>query len=206
MKQAIQHQGTIKANFKTVSTDLQGINAYRYARNISGGIQEYLEALTFQYYLEEQQIMKIEKIRDLLSGFAAEGEYIEVNEEDYLGGLFDMTGEVMRFAITNMTTMGITPGRTDDSRQDMNKGGEDDRRSVLDDLQLLRLRLEMLDAGSNSWLARDMGKKLEVTQASVSKVERSLYDLVVRGSERPEGWLPDVKAGRRVAEGDPDAG
>ena len=37
-------------------------------------------------------------------------------------------------------------------------------------------------------------------RASVEKVEKALYGLVVRGAERPKGWMPDTSdsAGRAV--------
>jgi hypothetical protein len=41
-------------------------------------------------------------------------------------------------------------------------------------------------------MLRDLAKKLEVMQASVEKVERAAYGILVRGSERPSGWTPDL--------------
>ncbi len=35
-------------------------------------------------------------------------------------------------------------------------------------------------------------------RASVEKVEKALYGLIVRGAERPKGWLPDTDTGRAV--------
>ena len=54
------------------------------------------------------------------------------------------------------------------------------------------MHLEVLnyDYKSDGHFARDAGAKLKVTQASVEKVEKALYGLVVRGSERPKGWVP----------------
>jgi hypothetical protein len=42
---------------------------------------------------------------------------------------------------------------------------------------------------------RDYGKKSDVMQNSVEKVERAAYGILVRGSERPAGWKPDLSAG-----------
>ena len=39
---------------------------------------------------------------------------------------------------------------------------------------------------------RDVEKKIEVMRQSVEKVEGAAYGLVVRGSERPKGWIPDL--------------
>lgn len=42
-------------------------------------------------------------------------------------------------------------------------------------------------------MIRDMGKKVEVMQNSVEKVERAAYGILVRGSERPAGWMPELQ-------------
>ncbi|KAL9084597.1 MAG: hypothetical protein Q9159_005146 [Coniocarpon cinnabarinum] len=180
------HINTVAETFTAVSPDLQGINFHRYERNISGGIQEYIEALSFQHYLETQQLLTHEAAQGRLQSFAAEGQGLTCTYSDYLLGIFDMTGELMRFAITGMAEVGALP-RASSRKED----GAEPQRSVLNDLQEIRARLETLD--SDIW---GYNKKLEVTQASVQKVERALYGLKVRGSERPKGWMPDLTEAR----------
>ena len=41
-------------------------------------------------------------------------------------------------------------------------------------------------------LKRENEKKIDVMRQSVEKVEGAAYGLVVRGSERPKGWIPDL--------------
>ena len=43
---------------------------------------------------------------------------------------------------------------------------------------------------------------MEVMRQSVEKVEGAVYGLVVRGSERPKGWVPDLSgdAGRETVQ------
>lgn len=193
------HIDVIVDSFKKVSRDLQGTNFYRYERNISSGMQEYFEALSFQYYLESQTIITLDQASSKLQSFAAEGDELRVTPTDYVLGLFDMTGELMRFAITTMATLGALPGAGSDSSlsaEETSSALAHDRH-VLRDLQEMRARLETLDAGFSQH-----DRKLEVTRASVDKVEKALYGLVVRGSERPKGWVPDLSEGReRGAEG-----
>lgn len=43
-------------------------------------------------------------------------------------------------------------------------------------------------------MLRDLHRKVEVMQASVEKVERAACGILVRGSERPNGWTPDLSA------------
>lgn len=171
----------INETFVSVAPDLQGINAYRYQRNISGGIQEYMEAILFEHYLKTQSLMKHEEAAKMIP------EGIILTYEDYALGLFDMTGELMKISITSMATHGKLPGR---------EGGC----SVLIDMQIIRTQLELMNVGGSYGLSKDYEQKLKVTRQSVEKVEASVYSMVVRGSERPKGWRPDVESDKRQGE------
>lgn len=172
---------TIKERFGSIVSDLEGINANRYQSNISGGIQEYMEAVLFQHYLETQKLMTY---ADATTTVPAG---IVLTQEDYLLGVFDMTGELMRFSITYMATNGKLPG------------GDSLEQSVLADMQTLRTILEGMNANGHQDL-KTFDSKLRVTRQSVEKVENSVYSMLVRGKERPKGWRPDVNEPRREAE------
>lgn len=62
-------------------------------------------------------------------------------------------------------------------------------RNLLSDMQELGCSFELL----REIPTRDYRSKMEVMRQSVKKVEKLGYGLVVRGSERPKGWLPDMK-------------
>ena len=113
-----------------------------------------------------------------------------LTEEDYLLGIFDLTGELMRFAITTMATSGSLP----------KGGGEPGKRDVLEDLRKLRMQFESLDVnsgnGSPSPLKREVEKKMEIMQTCVEKVEGAVYGMIIRGRERPKGWVPELEAGK----------
>jgi predicted translin family RNA/ssDNA-binding protein len=168
---------TINGLFQSIVPDLQGINAYRYRSNISGGIQEFMEALLFQHYLETQHLLDYEGAASKLP------EGILLTYEDYVLGIFDMTGELMRFAITYMATNGKLPGT---------KGGNSSKSSILTDMQLLRTELEGIDTHGSYGLAREFGQKLKTTRTSTEKIENGVYSMIVRGKERPKGWRPDT--------------
>jgi predicted translin family RNA/ssDNA-binding protein len=180
-------QSTIQNLFKSVEHDLQGINAYRYQRQISGGIQEYMEAVLFQHYLETEEVMTYDDASRATPG------NVKLTHDDYLLGMFDMTGELMRYAVTYLATNGSLPG-ADNAEHEPRKS------SILTDMQLLRSYLETIDASSSYGLARDFEQKLKTTRASVEKVEYGVYSMLVRGKERPKGWRPDAPEGPR--EGD----
>jgi predicted translin family RNA/ssDNA-binding protein len=170
------------------------LNAYRYSNNITGGNQELMEAMAFQYYLETQRLIPPEEARQKLATMSSGDDSVMLSEADYALGIFDMTGELMRFAITAMATGGQIANAAQHS--DMDTDDTSKPRSVLSDLRELRSYLELLDVSGSS-LARDYGKKMGVMQESVEKVEKASYGQVVRGSERPKGWVPDLDSDRR---------
>lgn len=125
--------------------------------------------------------------------------------DDYLLGVFDMVGELMRFAITTMATTGQLPGfdmpeAKDSSFAGVSEGTLQVKQSVLDDLRELRSQLDQVNA-SEGGMSRDLEKKLPVMRQCVEKVENAVYGLIVRGSERPKGWMPDSgSSGREEVE------
>ncbi|KAI9872674.1 MAG: hypothetical protein M1830_001312 [Pleopsidium flavum] len=173
--------------FLSISSDLQAINAWRYQRQVSGGVQEFMEALSFQHYLETQTLVTYKDAKQKVPGG------IGLTEDDYVLGIFDLVGELMRFAITAMATNGYLPGSTSETGE-VNSGVP--KSNILTDLRSLRTYFEGLDTtsstSSGSALRRDVEKKMEVMKTCVEKVENAVYGMIVRGRERPKGWVPDL--------------
>lgn len=188
----------------TIAPDVQGINRYRYSRSLMC-IEELIEALTFAQYMRTQGLMgydeAVSKVAEL-SRYADEMDVdvadpprqvgdgpssetypaVHVTEDDYLGGVFDLSGEMMRFATTSAALTGKMAGcasatTTTDGRE----------RTIVVDVQDLGSFFEMLPQQHN----RSYQNKLETLRTSVLKVEKLGYGLTVRGSERPAGWMPD---------------
>jgi len=67
-------------------------------------------------------------------------------------------------------------------------------RDILMDLRSLRTHFEALN--TPSW----MEKKVEVMKQSVDKVETAVYEMTIRGRERPKGWVPDLADDRAPVE------
>ena len=115
-----------------------------------------------------------------------------VTEEDYLMGLFDLTGEMMRFAVMALSSGNAEQGESDDAQKlptlSQTQGG------IVVDLRVMRAEFEALSVPRRSNMLKDLFKKVEVMQNSVEKVERAAYGILVRGSERPSGWMPDLSA------------
>ncbi|PUU79877.1 Translin family-domain-containing protein [Tuber borchii] len=159
-----------------VSPDLQEISTYRYARQISGGIQEYIEAIAFHHYLTTGKLIPLSVVQQSVKHL------VEITPGDYILGIFDLVGEMMRFSITMIATRG---------------GAEKDEKvaKALRDLRELRLEFEGLDTtlgGGSGLLGKEVQKKLGVMKTCVEKVEAAMCGVIVRGSERPRGWIPDL--------------
>jgi predicted translin family RNA/ssDNA-binding protein len=173
---------------------LQGVNAYRYSATITHGNQEFMEAISFRHYLEDQTLISPEESQANLNDMCPADQQVKLSEDDYLLGIYDMTGELMKLAITTMATShSITTGH----------GGDDNmvqRNKVLSDLRDLRIQLESLNIPGSLNIGRDASKKMEVMKNSVEKVEKIFYGLSVRGAERPKGWVPDVRATMELEE------
>lgn len=176
-----ERAAAIHMQFETIAPDLTGINSWRYQRQISGGIQEYMEAMSFEHYLRYQTLTTIQEASKSLPGS------IELTGDDYVLGIFDLVGELMRFAITTMATTGSLPGSaaTEEVTGD---------RDILMDLRDLRTHFQALDT-TLCWgtgLGKDVEKKMEVMKTCVEKVETAVYGMIIRGRERPKGWVPDL--------------
>lgn len=158
-------------------------------------MQEYIEATSFQHYLQTQHLITLEEVQATIPGGIA------LTEQDYLLGLFDLVGEMMKFAITNMATGGFLPRGRGGAPLKKDEQGENDVNAesdggtdILTDLRSLRTCFEGLDlssgnaSGGGGHLEKDVKQKMEVMRTSVEKVERAVYGIIIRGRER---WAPD---------------
>ena len=100
---------------------------------------------------------------------------------------------MMRFAITGMATGGLQV------RGEGKGGGKGGDKGVVDDLRMMRAGFEGLDVKGGA-LGKDVERKREVMRTCVEKVEGAVYGMIVRGSERPSGWVPEMSGGGAVQE------
>ncbi|KNE57322.1 hypothetical protein AMAG_03045 [Allomyces macrogynus ATCC 38327] len=132
---------------------------HRYSSNVKHCIQEFLEAVAFHYFLEFRRMIPFDDARLLLESLG-----LQLMPQDYIMGISDVSGEVMRFA-TNAATKGNTQW-------------VEASRTYLQDFYHACLSL---DASFNE---NDMNRKIDTTRESVLKVERLAYDLAIRQSEQ----------------------
>ncbi|CAL1696415.1 unnamed protein product [Somion occarium] len=147
--------------FAGFSHELQGERFWRYQRAVSPGLQEYIEALSFTYYLETGRLISYHEVQKTLSD--AEGNnYFPLSVEDYLLGLSDLTGELMRYAISSIPR----------------RGGRAKANEVCAFVRNCKADFE-----SFTPYIRDLRKKQNVTSQSLEKIEDAAYAVAVRSSE-----------------------
>ncbi|CAD6588067.1 MAG: hypothetical protein TREMPRED_004929 [Tremellales sp. Tagirdzhanova-0007] len=138
---------------------------WRWNRQISPGLEEYIEALSFLHYLEKQSLITLTEIQSTLSDSETGKQLITVTPEDYVLGMSDLTGELMRYATNGK------PAR-DHSRQ------------------MLTVTVAQHFDGIPSSMLHKLTKKQEETTRSMEKIEKLCYALRLRLLEYAD--RPDV--------------
>ncbi|KAH8549594.1 Translin [Umbelopsis sp. PMI_123] len=146
---------------RKVSNEVNGSDYYRYLKSVSPGIEEYIEAAAFFEYLEHSKLLTMQVLRDQLLS-AGLGESFIITDEDYLNGIGDLTGELMRYAINSIGA-----------------GHHDTAISVCHFMQEIYKEFEVISATS----PRVAATKLETMKASLSKVEQACYSYRIRRVE-----------------------
>ncbi|KAJ3811831.1 Translin [Lentinula aff. lateritia] len=150
--------------------ELAGDEYWRYERQVSPGLQEYIEALSFAHFLEHGGLITYEQAQATLCGTDGIA-FFPLTISDYLLGVSDLTGELMRFAISGF-------GRP---------GG---RARALETCIFVR----NCKSGGFTPYVWELHKKQAVTAQSLSKIEDAAYTAVVRTSEfdLPAEMLDDI--------------
>ncbi|KAI1131849.1 Translin [Nemania abortiva] len=168
---------------ETIQPDVQGMNRHRYPLIC---LEEFVEAVSFAHYLRHQTLMTPEEAQAALPAATT----IPLTAADYVFGVFDLTGEMMRFATAVTALTGSMP-TGDDKGEDNGEGKE--KRTILTDMQDVSSMLHICPTlGGRSGV---YAKKLSIMVEQVHKVERLGYGVAVRGNERPKGWMPDLNEG-----------
>ncbi|KAI5859675.1 Translin [Durotheca rogersii] len=165
----------------TIEADVAGMNRYRYPLIC---LEEFVEAVSFSHYLQHQKLVTPAQAQAALPAD------IVLTPPDYVFGVFDLTGEMMRFATAVTALTGSMPG----SRPHGEEAGYG--RTILKDIQDVDSMLQISpQVGGKSAV---YSKKLDIMTEQVRKVERLGYSMKIRGGERPKGWVPDIEdPGRR---------
>ncbi|WAR20032.1 TSNAX-like protein, partial [Mya arenaria] len=137
-------------------------------------LQEYIEALTFLFFLKNNHLISLEDVQKRLTftdtppvdDSQSEGS----SQAPYVLGIADLTGEMTRRAINSVGDGDLTrPFEICTFLQEMESGY-----SGLTNCN------------------REVNRKLTVLRQSLRKVENACYTLRVRGSETPKHMLVDM--------------
>jgi len=162
----------IERAFAGMKPDLEGDQFWRYQRAISPGLQEYIEALSFAHYLTYNSLITWSEVQNRLSDESG-APYFPLPIEDYLLGVSDLTGELMRYAISAIPR----------------KGGRATASTVCTFLRQCKTDFEALTHHS-----RELSKKQRVTVESLHKIEDVAYAVAIRCYEYdlPHDKLDDI--------------
>lgn len=145
--------------------ELKGTDFWKLRRAYSPGIQEYVEAATFCNFCRTGSLLSLEEMNVELSPLSDPSvEPLKINVLDYLLGLADLTGELMRLAI----------GRVSDGEVEF---AQKICRFVQDIYRQMTLLAPIMDDNT------DMKMKMDTMLQSVMKIENACYSVHVRGSE-----------------------
>ncbi|KAF8887960.1 Translin [Gymnopilus junonius] len=173
-QQGYQKLREIQGHFSKLQPELEGDKFWRYQRQVSPGLQEYIEALSLAHYLDHGSLITYEEVQRTLVD--PQGiEYFPLPVSDYLLGLSDLTGELMRFAISSIAR----------------RGGRKKASQVCAFVRACKADFERMTP-----YIRELSKKQAVTAQSLEKIEDAAYAIVVRSSEYdlPPDMLDDIVA------------
>ncbi|XP_077585023.1 translin-associated protein X [Stigmatopora nigra] len=179
----------VRQKIGQIAGELKGEDIYQFHRAFTAGIQEFVEAASFQHYIRHRKLISLEEINSRLvfmpgdKGSAdnpsTESQVLtfQVMPADYLLGVADLTGELMRLCISSV--------------------GNGDMDTPFQLTQFLRQIHDGFSFIGNTG-PYEVSKKLHTLRQSLGKVEDACYTLRVRGSEIPKHMLADLFSSRNT--------
>ncbi|XP_068570067.1 translin-associated protein X [Cebidichthys violaceus] len=200
LKEAEVKLDAVRQKIGQIAEELRGEDIFQFHRAFTAGIQEYVEAVSFLHYIRHRSLISLEEINARLVFMRTEKVDAEdsaeapqtgspvltfqVTPSDYLLGVADLTGELMRMCISSV--------------------GNGDIDTPFQLSQFLRQIHDGFSYIGNTG-PYEVSKKLHTLRQSLGKVEDACYALRVRGSEIPKHMLADVFSSR-TALLDPEEG
>ena len=102
-KEADEKFVTVKELLNTIALELEGEDPFLFTRAYSPGVQEYIEALSFAHFLKRKTLISFDQVEAELKFSNEDGKDLglSLNPFDYVLGIADLTGELMRFCINS---------------------------------------------------------------------------------------------------------
>lgn len=196
-----------QSKWQQVAKELHGHDPYQYLRAYSAGLQEYIEAVSLYHYVQHGTLVALKDVQEQLTFTVVvtpsddkqitascntqdAGEpaadvqadpttvTVHIPPIEYILGVADLTGEVMRMTISSVST-----GELEMTRQYCG---------------FIRTIYDSFVALGN--ISRELTRKVSTLRQSLHKVETACYTLQVRGSEIPKHMLAAVFTDTKDAE------
>uniref|UniRef100_A0A0A9YRR3 Translin-associated protein X n=1 Tax=Lygus hesperus TaxID=30085 RepID=A0A0A9YRR3_LYGHE len=163
----------MESHFRKIAIELENEDPYLYHRAYTWGVQEYIEALTYFNYVTTGELVGWEKVAENCSfDFRSKVDSDTMEDEikqirlliplsDYILGIQDMTGEMMRLCITSL-----------------GKGNIQKAQAACNFVKYVYAALHILQSCHNEFY-----KKLEVAEQSLRKMEYGCYLATIQGLE-----------------------
>lgn len=152
-------------NFSVIAKELKGRDLYQYLRAFSAGVQEFIEAYTFCEFLQDKDLSDWQQVNERFrfkDEETSEAFTFDLIPSEFILGLADLTGEVMRNCINSLGS-----------------GDTDNCVKTCKFLQGMYAKYLTL----NAVRGRDFTQKMSTMRASTLKCEHVCYNLMVRGTE-----------------------
>ncbi|CAK1550910.1 unnamed protein product [Leptosia nina] len=165
-------QKLIQGPLKGIGLELENSPAHLHSRAVTPGFQEFIEARMFCSFMENKLLITWPEVQKELEYKEEDRTVITmVPQLDYMLGLADLTGELMRKAINSISS--------------------GDSEECFDSCQAVRdLYTGYLGIFGTG---KELARKLSTTRNNVFKVESAVYALRVRGGEAPPTLLLAAK-------------
>ncbi|EEB08920.1 hypothetical protein SJAG_04091 [Schizosaccharomyces japonicus yFS275] len=158
------YKNSIQKQMQELAAELDGFSSDQYCEAYSPGFQEYVEAVTFEHWLADGTVLPYERLETA----------VVLPPSDYVLGLCDLTGEIMRFCVTNG-----------------NKLKKEQLLKSLLFLQALEMSCTQILGHTTRRQRKSLTQKLEVMRSSIQKVENICYGRTMRRHTAEEN---EVKA------------
>ncbi|KAI8847412.1 Translin, partial [Chytridium lagenaria] len=173
LQEALQKQGDILNLFKKIQKDIEAQDFHRHFRSFAPGLEEYVEACSFMYYLRTGDLipkhMLDEEFKDRC-GFTQ-----PLPLDSYFLGLADLTGELMRGTVSVYLQANVFVGLCID---ELAKSRHERARSVCLFVRNLVGSMETVDYAP-------LKKKIAVVRTNLTKVEKACCNAAIRIKENP---------------------
>ncbi|KAL7643429.1 UNVERIFIED_CONTAM: hypothetical protein RMT77_005411 [Armadillidium vulgare] len=159
-----------------IAMELKDGDKYQFLNAYTAGIQEYVEALTFYHFLLNEKILSHSEVQNRVIFRSNKPENdsedlilcVPIPAKEYILGLGDLTGELMRFCIKSLSVGNYTMcHKICDILRHFNSG--------------------FMSLGYIS--SKELYHKTFVLKSTLAKVEEACYSLQLRKSELPPEML-----------------